>query len=82
MFLLLHRCTVSGRELTIRLGKGSLLVPQQDSLELLPGQTALFDVLDPAARFTGSRVVAMCSNCQPPEAAITGPSVSTCCAAR
>lgn len=70
-----HRCTVTGRELTVQLGKRAVLQPQQDSLTLLPWQTVLFDVLDPSARFSGNSLVAMCSNCQPPEAAITGPSV-------
>lgn len=70
------RCTVSGREVTVQLGKRSTLMPQQDSLALLPDQTVLFDVMDPTARFTGSKEVAMCSDCAVPEAAITGPAVS------
>lgn len=74
--LALRRCTVSGRELTMQLGKGAVLVPEQDSLALLPNQAVLYDVLDPTARFSGSRAVAMCSSCQPPQAAIAGPSVS------
>lgn len=75
---MLCRCTVNGRELTVQLGKRATLMPQQDSLALLADQTVLFDVLDPTARFTGSREVAMCSDCAAPEAAITGPSVSPC----
>lgn len=67
---------MSGRELTVQLGKRATLMPQQDSLVLLANQTVLFDVLDPAARFTGSREVGMCSDCAAPEAAISGPSVS------
>jgi hypothetical protein len=67
---------VSGREVTVQLGKRSTLMPQQDSLALLADQTVLFDVMDPTARFTGSKEVAMCSDCAVPEAAITGPAVS------
>lgn len=69
------RCTVANRELTIQLGKRPTLMPEMDSLVLLAGQTVLYDVLDPTARFTGSRVVAMCSNCENPEASVFGPAV-------
>lgn len=77
--LLRCRCIVSGRELVIILGKRSVLVPQQDSLALLSNQTVLYDMLDAAALFKGSKQVAMCSNCGAPEAAITGPTVRTSC---
>lgn len=67
---------MSGRELAVQLGKGSTFVPQQDSLVLLPAQTVLYDVMDPESRFTGSREVALCSDCLGPAASITGPAVS------
>ncbi|KAF6254423.1 hypothetical protein COO60DRAFT_1665172 [Scenedesmus sp. NREL 46B-D3] len=73
------RCTCSGgtdREMRVQLGASATLMPgSEDTLGILANQTALFDVLNPAAKFTGSSKVAMCSNCQGPTAALIGPQV-------
>lgn len=69
-------CTVSGRQLTVQLGASATIMPDTDSLTILSGQKVLSDVLDAAAKFTGSSKVAMCSNCAKPTASLSGPQVS------
>lgn len=69
-------CEVRGREMRVQLGASATIMPDsEDTLSILPTQTALFDVLDPAAKFSGSSKVAMCSSCQGPTAALIGPQV-------